>query len=144
MGDCSALPTKTNIVCCSTAFQSRVLHLSHYPRTTGLPDGRRLYHFLRRLFYWPFMAVDCYAMTGSWTTCAKNYVQLRRHNRATKMFPGLTPLEFAVTNILSELFETLRRHKHLLFILNRLSKLVRIVPLKAVTAEKAARAFVAF
>ena len=42
------------------SLKDRVLHLSHHVKASAHPGGRRLYQTLRRLYYWPSMALDCY------------------------------------------------------------------------------------
>ena len=52
------------------SLKERVLGLSHYAKLAGHPGGRKLYKTLRRHFYWPSMALDCYAV-------AKNLRRMR-------------------------------------------------------------------
>lgn len=56
-----------------------VLHLVHYGKLRRHPGGRRLYVYLKGLFYWPMMAVDCYAVERDCVSFAKSRVLLRRH-----------------------------------------------------------------
>lgn len=102
-------------------LQTRMLYLTRYAKTTGRPGGRRLYNFLSRSFYRPYMSVDCYAAARNFTNCARNCVYLRQHDKPTKTFPAFTALEFVAIEILGVLVETPRRHKYLLVILVRFS-----------------------
>ena len=59
-----------------------------------------------------------------------------------KLFTHNAPLEFAAIEILGELISMRRRNRYILVISNRLSKLIRTVPLKEITAVHIAQAFV--
>ena len=124
------------------SLQQRVLHLSHYVKLGAHPGGRKLYLTLRRDFYWPAMAFDCYAVSRSCTDCARNNVKLRRYSKNLSLFPARAPLEFIAIDILGELIKTARGNRFLLVITDRFSKLVRTVPLKRITARAVAQAFV--
>ena len=124
------------------SLQARVLHLSHYARLAGHPGGRRLYYYLTRYFYWPSMAIGCYAVARNCTSCAKNRLLLRKNSKKLQLFPPCAPLEFVSIDILGELIRTKRGHRFLLVITDRFSKLVRTVPLKRITAADIAKAFV--
>ena len=123
------------------ALRARILHLEHYPKTASHPGGRKLYYYLRRDFYWPSMAVDCYATVKNCVTCVKNRIALRKRAKFVGLFPATTPLEFVSIDILGELIRTRRGNKFLLVITDRFSKLIRTVPLKRITAMEIARAF---
>ena len=43
------------------ALKKRVLWLNHNPTLSGHPGGRKLYARVRRHFYWPALATDCYS-----------------------------------------------------------------------------------
>ena len=61
------------------SLRPRVLHIYHYARLSGHPGGRKLYHAIKRHFYWPALAVDCYATVRRCATCAKNRLKLRQN-----------------------------------------------------------------
>ena len=124
------------------SLRERVLHLSHFSKLAGHPGGRRLYAFLKRNFYWPAMAVDCYAVSKNCVTCARNRVLLRRNSKPMRLFPSSAPLEFLAIDLLGELIRTPRGNRFLLVITDRFSKLVRTVPLSSISAESVAKAFV--
>ena len=123
-------------------LRDRVLRLSHYAKLAGHPGGRRLYHTLRRSFYWPTMAADCYTVAADCSECAKNRVAVRQHGHKMKLFPAQAPLEFVSIDILGELMKTPRGNRFLLVIADRFSKLVRTVPLKSTSGAAIAQAFV--
>ena len=125
-----------------TSLQPRVLRIAHYSKISGHPGGRRLYQYLRRNFYWPSMAVDCYAVSKNCVQCARNRVRLRQHQKELRLFPASSPLEFVAIDLLGELIKTPRGNRFLLVISDRFSKLVRTVPMKTITAEAVAKAFV--
>ena len=55
--------------------------MEHHVKTSAHPGGRRMYYSIRRDYYWPSMAVDCYNTVRNCMTCAKNRVKLRKHTR---------------------------------------------------------------
>lgn len=124
------------------ALRNRVLHLSHYSKLAAHPGGRRLYQYLRSDFYWPSMAVDCYAVARNCISCARNRVLLRKNSKKMQLFPAKAPLEYVAIDILGELIKTPRGYRYLLVISDRFSKLVRTVPLRRITAATVAMAFV--
>ncbi|CDF34164.1 unnamed protein product [Chondrus crispus] len=95
------------------SLRDRVLGLSHYAKLAGHPGGRKLYKTLRRYFYWPTMASDCYAVAKNCAACARE-----------------------------RLITTKRGNQYILVISDRYSKLVRTVPLKKISAAHIAQAFV--
>ena len=123
------------------ALKARILNLEHYPKTASHPGGRKLYYSLRRDFYWPSMAVECYATVKNCVTCAKNRIALRKRAIFVRLFPATIPLEFVSIDILDELIRTRRGNKFLLVINDRFSKLLRTIPLRLITAMEIARAF---
>lgn len=124
------------------ALQPRVLHLAHHSKLAGHPGGNRLYKYLRRSFFWKSMAFDCYLTVKNCTDCAKNRIFLRTRQKKMRLFPAKAPLESVAIDILGELVKTPRGHKYLLVISDRFSKLVRTIPLKNISANTVAQAFV--
>lgn len=124
------------------AVYTRVLHHCHYAKPSRHPGGMRPYHFLRRSFDWSFMSVDSYLTVRNCITCARSRANLRRHNGFLKILPALTPLEFVAINFLGELVTTLQNNKYILATSDSFSQLVRTVPLRSVTVESVAKAFV--
>lgn len=61
-----------------------------------------------------------------------------------KLFPTKAPLEFVPIDLLGELFRSKKTNSFLLVIMDRFSMLVRTVPIKKITANEIARAFVHF
>ena len=124
------------------SFRDGILGLSHYAKLAGHPGGRKLYKTLRRHFYLPSMALDCYAVAKNCAACARERVKLRRNKKQMKLFTPEAPLEFVAIDIFSELITTKRENRYILVISDRYSKLVRTVPLKNISAANIAQAFV--
>ena len=116
--------------------------LNHYPKLAGHPGGRKLYRKIRKHFYWPTLAVDCYAVVRNCPECARNRIKLRKNVGDLTLFPANAPLESVCIDLLGELTRTPRGNKYLLVIVDRFTKLVRTVPLKGISASEVARAFV--
>ncbi len=72
-----------------------------------------MYSTLRREFYWPSMAADCYAFVRSWATCARDRIKLRRNTKELKLFPATGPLEEVSIDLLGPFQKTPRRNTHL-------------------------------
>ena len=120
----------------------RIPHLAHFSKLAGYPGGRKLYHILRRDFYWSGLAVDCYGTVRECATCAKNRIKLKRNRKHMTLFPATAPLECVSIDILGEFLHTKRRNCFFLVINDRFSKLTRTVPLRKITAAEVANAFV--
>ena len=123
-------------------LRPRILHIGHHARLAGAPGGRKLYTTLRREYYWPTMALDCYATVRNCAHCARNRLKLRRNAARLQLFPATSPLESVSIDILGELIQTPRGNRYLLVMCDRYSKLVRTVPLRRITALSVAKAFV--
>ena len=73
-------------------LRARILHMEHHVKTSAHPGGRRMYYSIRREYYWPSMAVDCYNTVRNCETCAKNRVKLRKHKKYLRLFSATEPL----------------------------------------------------
>ena len=124
------------------APKARVLNMGHHTTLAGHPGGRKMYYTLRKDYYWPALAVDCYATVRNCSDCARERVKLRRNSKRLRLFPAKGPLEETSIDILGELIRTPRGNKYLVVITDRFSKLVRTVPLKRIRASDIADAFV--
>ena len=119
-----------------------MLWLKHNPTLAGHPRGRKLYTIIRRHFYWPVLATDCFATVPNCPECAPNRIKLRQNVGELTLFPANTPLESVYIDILGELVRTTRGNRYLLVIVDRFTKLVKTVQLKNISAILVGRAFV--
>ncbi len=124
------------------ALRAKVLHIYHYSRLAGHPGGKKMIGMIRRHFYWPSLAVDCYAVVRKCPSCAKNRLKLRRNTSKLSLFPPKGPLESVSIDIFGELHRTARGNQYLLMVTDRFSKLTKSIPLKGVSAAEVATAFV--
>lgn len=124
------------------ALKQRILFLNHYPITAGHPGGRKLYYRIRKDFYWPSLAVDCYATVRGYPACARERIKLRQKVGKLKLLPANAPLESVCIDILGRLIRTARGNEYLLVITDRFTKLTRTGPLRTISAMNVARAFV--
>ena len=108
----------------------------------GHPGGRKLYYSLRRDYYWPDMAVDCYATVRECVTCARNRIKLRKNRKMMTLFPAISPLVCVSIDILGDLMRTKRKNRYLLVITHRFTKLVRTVPMKKISSTEVAKELV--
>ena len=116
--------------------------LNHRPKLAAHPGGRKLYYRIKRNFYWPALAVDCYATVRNCPECARNRIKLRKNVGELTLFPANAPLESVCIDLLGELMKTPRGNRYLFVITDRFTKLVRTVPLKGISAFAVAQAFV--
>lgn len=124
------------------ALQTTALHHLYYTKTIGHPRHRRLYHFLRRSFYWPFNSIACYATVHKCVPYTRNRFNLYRHSMPMKFFPALTSLDFVASDTYRQIVTTPRIKKYLLIITDQFSKSFHTYVLKSVTADSMTKAFV--
>lgn len=124
------------------SLKERILVVSHYPALGGHPDGRRLYYRIKRYFYWPSLAADCYGTVRNCSICTRNRIKQRRNVGELKIFPASAPLESTCIDILGDLIKTPRDSRYLLVITDRFTKLVSTISLKGVSAAEIAKQFV--
>lgn len=101
---------------------------------------RRMYQTMRRIYYWPFMAVEVYAFVRSCTTCARERVKLRKHTNSLVLFPAHDSLEQVAIDLLGPFQWMSRNNSYLLVITDRYTKLTGTVPSRHITARDVARA----
>ncbi len=138
---CRKSPFGSQIVV-PAALRAKVLHIYHYSRMAGHPGGKKMYHMIRRHFYWPSLSVDSYAIARKCPSCAKNRIKLRRNTSKLQLFPPEGPLDSVAIDIFGEIHKTDRGNQYLLMICDRFTKLTKSVPLKGVSAAEVATAFV--
>lgn len=107
----------------------RVLHSSYNAKMARHTGERRLYQFLRRSFCLQIISWNCYAVSQSCVSCAKNRVALRRKRKGKQLFPATVPLEFVAVGILGQQLITYRWNRFMLVIIDQISMLDKIVPL---------------
>ena len=123
------------------ALKKRLLWLNHNPTLAGHPGDRKLYARVRRHFYWPALATDCYATVRNCPEFARNSIKLRQNVGELTLFSANAHLGSLCIDILGELVHTPRGNRYLLFIVDRFTKLVKTAPLKNIFASLMARAF---
>ena len=85
------LPKHTAVIV-PASLQPRVLHLEHNTICGGHSGGRRMYQSLRRVYYWPRLALDCYATVSNCEACAQERVPLQKKSEKLELFPPQGPL----------------------------------------------------
>jgi len=124
------------------SLRPRLLRNYHYSATAGHPGVRRMYDTLRQGLYWPTMVVDVHATVRGCETCARDRMQLSRHTNPLKLFPALRPLEDVAIDLMGPLPKTSRGKLHVLVIMDRYSKLCRLVAMRSIQASLVVKAFV--
>ncbi len=142
--DYGILRRKTKIdsrIVISRCLRQRILFLAHHTPIGGHPEGRKLYNTLRKYYYWPYLAINCYSTSRNCVECAKERLRLRKRVTGIKLFPATAPLEDIAMELPGPFLKTPRGDIHLLANVDRYSKLVRTVLLERVTYFKIAKAF---
>lgn len=124
------------------SLKKRFLYISLYPVLAGHRGGRNLYHRILRHFYWPALAIDCYATFRNCPECALNRLNLRKNVAELTHFPVTGPLESVCIDILGEFVRRQLGHRYLLAITDRFTELVKTVSMKGVSAGEVTKHFV--
>ena len=122
-------------------LRARLVRLCRNPTIAEHPGQNRMYHALRRKYYWPHLAADVASTVRGGRTCAMNRVKLRKHLNRLRLFPATRPPESLVIDILGPLPKTKAGKRFLLVITDRLKKLTQVVELRTTTAYTIAIAF---
>ena len=124
------------------SLRPRILSLAHYHKLAGHPGQSRMYYTMRQRFYWPHMAADIQSTVRNCHACAKNRIRLRKRTNPLKTFPATVPLRHVSIDILGALKKTKRGNRWILVMTDRFTKLTQVVPMKKITAQHVAIAFV--
>jgi len=124
-----------------THMRYGVMMREHYPPQAGHPGPHKMYTSMRRWFCWESMMVDVYAFVANCIQCARNRVGKRRKTNYLKPFPPTEPLTDLCIDLFGSLPRTAAGNEHLLVIVDRLSKMLRAIPLQRIDAETIAAAF---
>lgn len=123
------------------SLQREVMVLEHEPGHAGHPGVNKMYASMRRGFYWETMIADVYAFVSACPACSKGRIQGRRRTNALKLFPATEPFTDVCLDLLGPLPETVRGNVSLLVIVDRFTKLTRVVPIDREDADTVASAF---
>ena len=124
------------------SLRPRILSLAHYHKLAGHPGQSRMYYTMRQRFYWPHMAADIQATVRICHACAKNRIRLRKQTNPLKAFPATVPLRHVSIDILGALKKIKQGNRWVLVMTDRFTKLTQVVPMKKITAQHVAIAFV--
>lgn len=81
-------------------LRKRVLYLAHYLLLEGHASATRMFHSLRREFYWRFMASNVFYTVCNCQSCTKARSMLTTVQKYLLLFPANSPLEFVAMDIL--------------------------------------------
>ena len=123
------------------ALQKEVLTLEHEPGHAGHPGVNKMYTSMRRSFYWDTMVADVASFVSNCPSCAKGKVQGRRRTNLLRLFPATDPFTDVCLDLLGPLPETANGNEYLLVIVDRFTKLTRVVPIPNQDAETVVSAF---
>jgi transposase InsO family protein len=100
-----------------------------------------MYSQLRKLFYWPSMAIDINRYVSSCPFCVKKSLRVARKTMKLQLLPLSAPMELIAMNILGSLTQTDIVNRFLLVVTDIFSKLTRAYPLANTTADVVAKTF---
>lgn len=123
------------------SLQREVMTLEHEPGHAGHPGVNKMYASMRRVFYWESMVADVYAFVTDCPACAKGKVQGRRRTNYLKLFPATEPFTEVCLDLLGPLPETSNGNVYLVVIVDRFTKLTRVVPIAREDADTVVSAF---
>jgi len=118
-----------------------ILTLEHAPAHAGHPGANKMYVSMRRFFYWESMVADVYAYVANCGTCSKGRVGGRRRTNPLRLFPQTEPLSAVCLDLLGPLPKTAMGNRYLLVMMDRFSKLTRVVAIPREDAETVASTF---
>jgi Integrase zinc binding domain len=106
-----------------TEFLERCLSLYHLPKIAGHPGSTKMYSRLRKMCYWPRMAIDINRYVSSCHSCVNKSLRVARKTMNLKLFPPSAPMEYIAIDILGPLTQTEKGNRFLLVVTDRFSKL---------------------
>lgn len=111
------------------------------PVNSDYPGGGKLYCSIKRHFYWPALAEDCYATVRNCAECTKNHIKLHRNVAIMKFPPATAPLESVSVDIFGELIRTPLGHRYILVTTDQFTKLVKASTIKEMSTVEVAKLF---
>eukprot|EP00170_Pyropia_yezoensis_P002394 contig_10050_g2398 len=100
-----------------------------------------MYTSMRRAYFWVSMVADVYNFVANCNACAKGKVSGRRRTAQLRLFPASEPFTEACLDLLGPFPMSARGSRFLLVIVDRFSKLTRVVRIPREDAETMAPAF---
>jgi hypothetical protein len=100
-----------------------------------------MFRSLRRMFFWPRMAVDVADPVRKFDFCSRNRIKERTRTSYLNPFPASSPLTYVSIDILGPLPKTNHGNRFLLVMTDRFAKLTRTVPLRSTSAYVVSKAF---
>ena len=125
-----------------TVLQPRALNIMHYAPAAGHPGQTRMYTTMRRLFYWPHMSADIFAIVRDCPSCSRERLKQRKRQEPLQLFQPTGPLEDVALDLLGPFPKTKQGYQSILVITDRFSKLCQAIPMKTTDAMDCALAFV--
>jgi len=123
------------------SLRMEILTLEHAPVHAGHPGANKMYVSMRGFCYWESMVADVYAYVANCGTCAKGRVGGRRRTNPLRLFPPTEQLSAVCLDLLGPLPKTAMGNRYLLVMVDRFSKLTRVVALPRKDAETVAMVF---
>ena len=124
------------------SLRERILTLEHQATVSAHPGMNRMYYAMRRRYFWPSMVTDIYNTITKCTTCAQNWLSLRRRTSPLTLFPATEPLTDPSVDIFGPVPATKAGNRFILVITDRFSKLTKCVALRRITAISVASAII--
>jgi len=123
------------------SLRTEILTFEHAPAHAGHLGANKMYVSTRPFFYWESIVADVYDYVANCGTCAKGRAGGRRRTNPLRLFPPTEPLSIVRLDLLGPLPNTAMGNRYLLAMVDRFSKLTRVVALPREDAETVASAF---
>jgi len=124
------------------SLREGVLTLEHHATVAAHPGMNRMYYTMPKAYYWPSMVTDIHTTITKCTTCAQNFLALRRHTTPLTRFPATEPLTELSVDIFGPIPASKKGNHFILVITDLFAKLTKCVALRRLTAMSVASAII--
>lgn len=115
--------------------------MNHYSKLSGQTVGRKLYYTNTKDFYWPALAVHCYARVRLCPQCACIRIRFWKILKNPQLISETSPLTSLCIYFLGKFIHTQQKNEYLLLITDRYTKMKKTVPMKCIAAAEVAKHF---
>lgn len=126
-------------------LRTRILQECHDSRLTSHPGKNGLVAIVARQFHWPGMVKDAGTLTRNCRACGRNTIWRTRRQGLLQPLPIPERIWSEISmDYITDLPITTKGHRHILLIVDRLSKGVIAIPCKNVQSETLAKKFIKY
>lgn len=125
----------------SDSMKQPILYINHYSLLADRSRGRKLQFKIRKDFYCPSLAVDCYENVRKFQNSAEKRSKLRKNLTRLQHFPAKESLTSVCVHILSPFIHRSRKNEQLLLVTIRFSNMTKTKPIKGISSTKVSKHF---